>query len=134
MARRAAKAVTRKLDALPDTVDFRDVIFVPTLIRVLPETDLKAYRALKIPVLDQGTEGACTGFGLADRCKLPFFGQAGKMPRRRRRSAPGCCTQWQSVTTSGQAKTMTAQARGAMKGWFNMDCAPTHCGTSVRQT
>ena len=117
MARRAVKAVTRKLDALPDTVDFRDVIFVPTLIRVLPETDLKAYRALKIPVLDQGTEGACTGFGLATVANY-LLRARGKCPDADEVSAWMLYTmakrydEWPGENYDGSS------ARGAMKGWF----------------
>ena len=53
------------LDALPDTVDFRDTMYIPTLVRVPPFSDMDAYRNGKIPVLNQGRDGACTGYGLA---------------------------------------------------------------------
>lgn len=59
---------TRKLDARPDTVDFRDRLFVPTLIEVPPRITLEEYQSVGVPILDQGTEGACTGFGLATVC------------------------------------------------------------------
>lgn len=59
---------TRKFDARPDTVDFRDRMFVPTLIEVPPSLSLESYQGTGVPVLDQGTEGACTGFGLATVC------------------------------------------------------------------
>ena len=35
------------------------------MIEVQPERSLDEYRKMKVPILDQGTEGACTGFGLA---------------------------------------------------------------------
>jgi hypothetical protein len=57
--------VERRLTARPDSVDFRDLMYVPTLVEVPPEKPLANYQALGIPVLDQGSEGACTGFGLA---------------------------------------------------------------------
>ena len=55
----------RTLNARPDTLDFRDKMYVPTLIEVPTHIPLDRYKAYKIPILDQGKEGACTGFGLA---------------------------------------------------------------------
>ena len=62
----------RTLDARPDRIDFRDMPYRPRLIS-LPDrfpsdfevaTFLDIYIASK-SIRDQGTEGACTGFGLA---------------------------------------------------------------------
>lgn len=55
----------RKFDARPDSADFRDRTYVPTLVEVQPEYALSDYRSWGVPVLDQGTDGACTGYGLA---------------------------------------------------------------------
>jgi hypothetical protein len=55
----------RVFNARPDTVDFRDLLYRPALIEVPPRRDLDEYRRYGVPVLDQGTEGACTGFGRA---------------------------------------------------------------------
>ncbi|CAN5459872.1 C1 family peptidase [soil metagenome] len=55
----------RLLTARPDSLDFRDLMYTPTLIEVPARRDLAAYRKAKVPMLDQGREGACTGFGLA---------------------------------------------------------------------
>lgn len=54
-----------RLDARPDTLDFRDLMYVPTLTEVPLRIPLDDYRLARVPVLDQGKEGACTGFGLA---------------------------------------------------------------------
>src|SRR5688572_26180561 len=63
--RPSGQPIARVLDARPDTADFRDLLFVPTLIEVPPVQELDDYLRYGVPILDQGTEGACTGFGLA---------------------------------------------------------------------
>src|SRR5512132_4305120 len=55
----------RQLDARPDTLDFRDLMYTPTLVEVPTSRSLADYRKAGVPILDQGQEGACTGFGLA---------------------------------------------------------------------
>ena len=107
------------LDARPDTLDFRDKLYTPTLVEVpsaIPlEVHLKFWRS-KPPVLNQLSEGACTGFGLAavaqyllhKRTQYPdrtpvsprmFY----EMARR--------YDEWAGEAYSGSS------ARGAMKGW-----------------
>src|ERR671925_589907 len=63
--RRRSKVGARRLDARPDTLDFRDRMFEATLIEVPTERPLANYLKAGVPILDQGEEGACTGFGLA---------------------------------------------------------------------
>jgi len=62
--------LNRTFDARPDRVDFRDLVYRPRLVN-LPDQypapgDVSKYfpkySAAKL-VLDQGKEGACTGFG-----------------------------------------------------------------------
>ena len=72
MAKRTARAAAgskrakaRTFDVRRDTLDFRDKMFVPTLIEVPTERELQRYREFRIPILNQGSEGACTGYGLA---------------------------------------------------------------------
>ena len=55
----------RRFDARRDTMDFRDQMFVPTLVEVPPHVPLGEYVECEVPILDQGQEGACTGYGLA---------------------------------------------------------------------
>ncbi|MBI3792229.1 MAG: C1 family peptidase [Gemmatimonadetes bacterium] len=70
----------RVVNVRRDTVDFRDLMFVPTLTEVPELRTVEEYAALYapsrkgtgksarggvVPILDQGQEGACTGFGLA---------------------------------------------------------------------
>lgn len=116
VAPKVSKAPSRTLDARPDTLDFRDQMFVPTLVEVPTHVPLAEYRRYKVPVLNQGTEGACTGFGLATvanylllrRRVLPdpvpvsarmFY----EMARR--------YDEWPGEDYAGSS------ARGAMKGW-----------------
>ena len=112
----SASRQTRTLDARPDTLDFRDRMYVPTLIEVPTHKPLADYLAYKIPVLDQGAEGACTGFGLATVANY-------LLTRRRVVSDPVQVSarmfyenakrydEWPGEAYSGSS------ARGAMKGW-----------------
>jgi hypothetical protein len=61
----SAAGKQRFLYARPDGIDFRDKMYVPTLVEVPVERKLEDYRKAGAPILDQGEEGACTGFGLA---------------------------------------------------------------------
>lgn len=114
-----------RLDARPDPVDFRDRLYEPTLVEVPSEWPLERYlsvwsakrgRAAAQPVLDQGEEGACTGFGLAAVAHYLL---------RRRKVLPDPTPvsarmlyemarrydEWEGEDYSGSS------ARGAMKGW-----------------
>jgi hypothetical protein len=113
---RRKRAATRTLDALPDTVDFRDKMFVPTLVEVPPESDLGAFRQARVPVLDQGREGACTGFGLAT--VVNYLLRAG----RYRRDADEVSARMLYVMARRYdewpgEKYEGSSARGAVKGW-----------------
>ncbi len=112
----ASRAKKRNLDALPDTVDFRDRMYVPTLVEVRPEMPLARWRTLKVPILDQGAEGACTGFGLATVANY-LLRQIGKpadaspvSPRMIYEMAKRY-DEWPGENYDGSS------ARGAMKGW-----------------
>jgi hypothetical protein len=110
------KSRMSKLDARPDTLDFRDLMYTPTLVEVPTQISLASYKKWKVPILDQGQEGACTGFGLAAVANFLL---------RSRRQVPDTqdCSprmlyemarrydEWPGENYSGSS------ARGAMKGW-----------------
>jgi hypothetical protein len=114
-ARRKSLAQYRR-DARPDTLDFRDLMYTPTLVEVPVERPLDLYRKVGVPILDQGREGACTGFGLAAvvHCLL-------RTRRVTRDTAPVSPSmlyamakrydEWPGERYEGSS------ARGAMKGW-----------------
>jgi hypothetical protein len=106
----------RVCDARPDTLDFRDRMYEPTLIEVPSTISLEQFLDYKVPVLDQGQEGACTGFGLATvanclllrRKQIPDENQVSarmfyELARR--------YDEWPGENYEGSS------ARGAMKGW-----------------
>jgi hypothetical protein len=116
-ASKAAKAPPTPYEgALPDTEDFRDRRYVASLVNVPPRLPLKIYRKLAIPILDQGQERSCTGFGLAtvahyllrrrpiDADKRPVSPRMLYEMAKRYDEFPG--ENYQGST-----------ARGAMKGW-----------------
>jgi len=118
-ARRTTKTtapIQRKFDALPDTVDFRDKMYVPTLVEVRPQSELERYLAAKIPVLDQGREGACTGFALAT--VVNYLLRTGNGHVQTSEASPRMLyvmakryDEWPGEDYEGSS------ARGAMKGW-----------------
>ena len=112
----SSKSVSRTLDARPDTLDFRDRMYVPTLVEVPTRIDLGQYIAQRVPVLDQGSEGACTGFGLATVAN--YLLAARKIISDRSPVSPRMLyamakryDEWPGEDYSGSS------ARGAMKGW-----------------
>lgn len=106
----------RALDARPDTLDFRDLMYTPTLVEVPTHVSLGDYLEQGVPILDQGREGACTGFGLATVANYLLL---------RRRVLPDRTPvsprmfyqlarrydEWPGEEYEGSS------ARGAMKGW-----------------
>ncbi|KOS04793.1 peptidase C1 [Flavobacterium akiainvivens] len=118
--------VNRILNARPDTLDFRDRLYQANLYEVPEEIPLEDYKSVGVPVLDQKSEGACTGFGLATvanyllrkRTRYPntlavsarmFY----EMARR--------YDEWPGEDYSGSS------ARGAMKGWQKHGVCSEEC-------
>lgn len=113
-AGRAAKKYRHNVR--PDTVDFRDLMYVPNLVEVPSRLPLETYRRHKVPILDQGEEGACTGFGLATVAH--FLLRTRKVVPDRERVSPRMLyamarryDEWRGENYDGSS------CRGAMKGW-----------------
>ena len=120
------KTFQRKLDARRDTLDFRDRMFEPTLIEVPVRRPLDDYLVAGVPVLDQGTEGACTGFGLATvvhyllRTRRVVPDPDAVSPRMLYDMARRY-DEWPGEKYEGSS------ARGAMKGWHKHGvCSAEH--------
>jgi hypothetical protein len=118
----------RIFDARPDTLDFRDKMYVATLYEVPVQIDLEDYKRWKVPVLDQKKEGACTGFGLATVAnyllrKRKVFPDENQVSPRMMYEMAKRYDEWPGEDYSGSS------ARGAMKGWHKhgvcgIDCWP----------
>lgn len=117
IAPRTAKS-RRKLDVHPDPLDFRDRMYEPTLVEVPPAHPLEDFQQFHVPILDQGQEGACTGFGLATVVNylLTSFKHANYRDRapvseRMLYEMARRYDEWPGEDYEGSS------ARGAMKGW-----------------
>lgn len=107
---------TFNFDVRRDTVDFRDRMYEPTLVDVPTKIELDDYKKIGVPILSQGQEGACTGFGLATvvhfllRNRSIDADNTHVSPRMLYEMAKRY-DEWPGEFYSGSS------ARGAMKGW-----------------
>ena len=106
----------RLLDARPDTADFRDRMFEPTLVDVPTHVPLEGFLKLKVPVLNQGNEGACTAFGLATVAHTLLRTRVSgadttQVSTRMFYDMARRYDEWRGESYSGSS------CRGAMKGW-----------------
>ena len=116
-SRSRAASTPRTFDARPDTVDFRDRMYEPTLVEVPSRVPLAGYLRLRVPVLDQGREGACTGFGLATVAHYLLIRRHVRPDRtpvstRMLYDMARRYDEWEGESYDGSS------ARGAMKGWY----------------
>ena len=118
---------TATFDARPDRLDFRDLPYAPPLRSLAPrwpdENQLRAWLPSYIKadlVLDQGREGACTGFGLACVINYLFWvrhlaagsiGAFSAVSPRMLYELARRYDEWQGDTYEGSS------CRGALKGW-----------------
>jgi N-acetyl-anhydromuramyl-L-alanine amidase AmpD len=118
----ASEVINRTLDAAPDRVDTRDWFYQPRLVP-LPNRIINIDRVPE--VLDQGTEGACTGFALAGVINflLAQQGIARSVSRRMLYELARRYDEWPGEEYEGSS------ARGAMKAWVRHGvCEASHWG------
>ena len=128
MSRQAKSAATRKspanpwlrfkstLDSLPDRIDLRDWVYHPALLPVPPVL----VNCARVPqILDQGKEGACTGFALAAVANylLHNQGQTRRVSAHMLYEMARRYDEWPGEWYEGSS------ARGAMKGWLRHGAA-----------
>ncbi|MCA8977065.1 MAG: C1 family peptidase [Planctomycetes bacterium] len=106
----------RTFDARPDHADFRDRLYQVSLVNVPATIPLAEYRNAKVPILDQGEEGACTGFGLATVAHYLLRtrrggGVAARVSPRMFYQMAKRYDEWPGTSYEGSS------ARGAVKGW-----------------
>ena len=118
--------VNEKLNVVPDTLDFRDKMYQASLQEVPVAIALQAYTKYKVPVLNQGKEGACTGYALATVANY-LLRKRKQKPENDVASARMLYTmakrydEWEGSNYSGSS------ARGAMKGWHKHGCCNIDC-------
>jgi hypothetical protein len=108
-------------------------MFEPTLIEVPVRRPLQDYRKRRAPILDQGSEGACTGFGLAT--VVHYLLRTRKVTSDRDDVSPRMLyemarryDEWPGESYEGSS------ARGAMKGWHKHGvCSMRHWVYEGRQ-
>jgi hypothetical protein len=101
----------RILNVRSDTPDIRDRYYEPALVQLASHVDHSGGR-----VLDQGTEGACTGFALAAVINLLNMkrGQSFQASPRMLYEMAQKHDQWPGEDYEGSS------CRGAIRGWRNM--------------
>lgn len=104
------EGIGRRLDAFPDRIDIRDWVYQPALLS-LPDELINCEFAA--PILDQGQEGACTGFALAAVINflLRQRGEKRLVSPRMLYEMARRYDEWPGEKYDGSS------ARGAMKGW-----------------
>ena len=115
-ARTTAEKINRKLDAVPDRIDVRDWFYQPALA---PLPDQLINIDLVPEILDQGSEGACTGFALGAVINFQLAHRNLINARNRERAVSPRMLyemarkydEWPGEKYEGSS------ARGGMKGW-----------------
>lgn len=132
------KKPARVLNARPDTLDFRDRMYVANLYEVPTQMTLASYKARfgngKPLILDQGQEGACTGFGLAAVANAllswrKVVPDSVPVSARMLYEMAKRHDEWPGEKYDGSS------ARGAMKGWHKHGvCSETEWPYAAKKT
>ena len=113
------------LKVKPDSLDLRDREYMPPPLTLAaqypPDTDIRktigSYAAAKL-VLDQGQEGACTGFGLACVINYLLWAKAGA-PAEHASVSPRMLYKFARRYDEYEGEDYEGSScRGALKGWF----------------
>lgn len=124
----AAKKIDVRRDAGRDSFDFRDLIYRPALVELAArqEPDWSC-----VHILDQGQQGACTGFGLA--ATVNYLNAHAATPAARakwlaseqRRVSPRMLFEMAKNFDAWPGRAYDySNTRGAMKGWFKHGVCP----------
>jgi hypothetical protein len=106
----------RLLNAAPDTPDLRDRIYAPTLI------DLKAQLPppRDLIILNQGSEGACTGFALAAAINRLNAERRNRLPSLPEEVSPRMLYEMARLHDEWPGESYAGSSlRGAIKGFFH---------------
>lgn len=105
---------TRKKNAQPDVPDNRDLMYQPALIELAKFIDPQVHTRRNI--LDQKSEGACTGFAVAAAINMLYqrAGQDIQVSPRMLYEMAKRCDEWPGEDYDGSS------LRGAIDGWKNM--------------
>ncbi len=127
-AKAAAPIAARRatLDVTRDPVDLRDRQYLPppySLPQIFPaDDDVKHFMAPYTQaglILDQGQEGACTGFGLACVINYMRWRSAG-MPKKLESVSPRMLYKFARRFDEYEGENYDGSScRGALKGWYN---------------
>ncbi len=101
-----------KLNVAADAPDFRDWHYQPALIELAPSQA----KPRNLKILDQGDEGACTGFALAAVINIlrRHSRRPGQVSQRMLYEMAKRHDEWRGYRYEGSS------CRGAIKGWYNM--------------
>ena len=107
--------VERVLNAAPDVTDLRDRFFEPTLREL--QVTLAPPPPEEVHILDQMSEGACTGFALAAAINLQTRHRRGGVPER---VSPRMLYEMARIHDEWTGEAYEGSSiRGAIKGFFH---------------
>ena len=108
----ASKYSTYKRPVRPDPPDLRDRMYEPRLLPLANQLGPPE----GLDILDQGTEGACTGFGLAAVINRLYQqrNESTRVSARMLYEMAKRYDEWEGQEYEGSS------CRGAIKGWYNM--------------